>query len=333
MISGIQGPDPYAVPVARFTSVEMLIDRAAHGLLDRLPESRAGAFLAEFLVFGAKQAWASLFGALLLVAIVATRALYPDDALLARNDLLTILAVAIQIGMLVGRLETIGELRVILLFHIVGTVMELFKTDVGSWAYSPGGVLHLGAVPLFSGFMYAAVGSYMVRVVRLFDIRFERYPRRWLTAVVAVACYVNFFTHHYVVDVRWLLYAAIVVLYWPTVLEARVLRARLRLSVLVSFVLVALFIWIAENVATAGQAWIYPDQEDGWTPVSLAKLGSWILLMMISVVLVTWVYPPRPPDEPTSAPDGSAPAAPAATAAASGEAAAAGEAAGGTAPA
>jgi uncharacterized membrane protein YoaT (DUF817 family) len=346
------------VPVARFTSVEMLIDRAAHGLLDRLPESRAGALLAEFLVFGAKQAWASLFGALLLIAIVATRALYPDDAVLARNDLLTILAVLIQIGMLVGRLETIGELRVILLFHLVGTVMELFKTDVGSWTYSPGGVLHLGAVPLFSGFMYAAVGSYMVRVVRLFDIRFERYPRRWLTALVAVACYVNFFTHHYVVDVRWLLFAAIVVLYWPTVLEARVLRARLRLSVLVAFVLVALFIWIAENVATAGQAWIYPDQADGWTPVSLAKLGSWILLMMISVVLVTWVYPPQAPDvappdaaapaaapteaAPTEAapPDaaapggaGSAPAAPTAPAAASGEAAAAGEAAGGAAPA
>lgn len=285
----------------RFTPVELVIDRAAHRLLDRFPNSRAWAFLAEFLVFGAKQAWACLFGALLLAAIILTRLVYPDDAALDRNDLLTIIAVLIQIGMLAGRLETVGELRVILLFHVVGTVMELFKTDVGSWSYSSGGILHLGAVPLFSGFMYAAVGSYMVRVVRLFDIRFERYPRRWMTAVVAIACYMNFFTHHYVLDVRWLLFAAIVVLYWPAVLEARILRTRLRLSVLVSFVLVALFIWLAENIATAGQAWIYPDQEDGWTPVSLAKLGSWILLMMISVVLVTWVYPPEPPDAPAGA--------------------------------
>jgi uncharacterized membrane protein YoaT (DUF817 family) len=308
--------------VQRFTSVEVLIDRAAHRILDRFPDSRAWSFLAEFLVFGAKQAWACLFGALLLVAIIGTRAFYPDDALLARNDVLTIIAVLIQIGMLVGRLETVGELRVIVLFHVVGTVMELFKTDVGSWSYSPGGILHLGAVPLFSGFMYAAVGSYMVRVVRLFDIRFDRYPRRWLTAIVAIACYVNFFTHHYTVDVRWLLFAAIVVLYWPAVLEARVLRARRRLSVLVSFVLVALFIWIAENIATAGQAWIYPDQADGWTPVSLAKLGSWILLMMISVVLVTWVYPPKPPDVGVEAHSAAAAAAPAA--ASSGRAAAEG---------
>jgi uncharacterized membrane protein YoaT (DUF817 family) len=317
--------------MARFTSVESLLDGAAHRLLARLPDRPATAFVAELLVFGAKQAWASLFGALLLLAIVATRAIYPDDALLARNDLLTIVAVLIQIGMLVGRLETIGELRVILLFHVVGTVMELFKTDVGSWSYGAGGVLHLGAVPLFSGFMYAAVGSYMVRVVRLFDIRFERYPRRWLTALVAIACYLNFFTHHYVLDIRWVLFAAIVVLYWPSVLEARVWRARLRLPVLVGFVLVALFIWIAENVATAGQAWIYPDQADGWTPVSIAKLGSWLLLMMISVVLVTWVYPPQPPDDATAG--GSASAEPASAASAAGEppASAAGEAAEGTA--
>jgi uncharacterized membrane protein YoaT (DUF817 family) len=320
------------VPVPRFTPVEVLIDQAAHRLIARVPPTRGWTFVTEFLVFGAKQAWASLFGALLLVAIVATRVLYPDDGLLARNDVLTIIAVLIQIGMLVGRLETVGELRVILLFHLVGTVMELFKTDVGSWAYSPGGLLHLGAVPLFSGFMYAAVGSYMVRVVRLFDIRFERYPRCWLTALVAIACYLNFFTHHFVLDVRWALFAAIVVLYWPSVLEARVFRARLRLSVLVSFVLVALFIWVAENVATAGQAWVYPDQADGWTPVSLAKLGSWILLMMISVVLVTWVYPPEPPDR-TASPEEPESAASAASAApaATGGPAATGEPAGGAA--
>ena len=64
--------------------------------------------------------------------------------------------------------------------------MELFKTDMGSWSYAAEGVLRIGAVPLFSGFMYAAVGSYMVRVYRLFDLGFTRYPRRWLTAIVAV---------------------------------------------------------------------------------------------------------------------------------------------------
>jgi uncharacterized membrane protein YoaT (DUF817 family) len=287
--------------MARFTPVEELIDGFAHRLLDRAPPSRARAILLEVLVFGAKQAWAALFGALMLATLVATRLWYPDHAALDRNDLRTIIAVLVQIGMVLGRLETLRELRVIILFHVVGTIMELFKTDVGSWIYPPGGILHLGSVPLFSGFMYAAVGSYMVRVFRLFELRFDRYPPRWITAILAAAIYVNFFSHHFVVDLRAVLIAAVVVLYWPTAMEARVLRARIRMPILAAFVGVAFFIWIAENIGTGTGTWLYPAQENGWEPVGIAKLGSWFLLMMISVALVTWVYPPEPPELPVAA--------------------------------
>ena len=158
--------------------------------------------LIECAVFLFKQAWACVFGALLLVVIVAARLWYPDDAPLARNDALTLAAIAIQVGMLAFRLESGRELWVIVLFHLTGTAMELFKTDVGSWSYEAEGVLRIGAVPLFSGFMYAAVGSYMVRVYRLHDLRFARYPRIWPTTIVAVAIYVNFFSHHFIFDLR-----------------------------------------------------------------------------------------------------------------------------------
>jgi uncharacterized membrane protein YoaT (DUF817 family) len=286
--------------MARFTSVEQRIDDVAHRLLERAP-----AGLVEVLVFGAKQAWACLFGALLLGALILAHLFYPVHAALARNDALTIAAVLLQVLMLAARLETVGELRVILLFHVVGTVMELFKTDVGSWVYAADGVLRVGAVPLFTGFMYGAVGSYMVRVYRLFELRFERYPRRWITAVLAAAIYLNFFSHHVIVDLRPLLIAGIVALYWPTVLEARVFRARLRVPILLSFLGVAVFIWIAEQIGTGTATWVYPSQAEGWHPVSAAKVGSWFLLMMISVALVTWVYPPEPPEPepPDPAPD------------------------------
>jgi uncharacterized membrane protein YoaT (DUF817 family) len=280
----------------RFTPVEQAIDAAAHRWLDRSPHSGARARLAEFLVFGLKQGWACIFGAAMLVVLVATRLWYPDDAVLARNDFLVISAVVIQVLMVVFRLETLRELRVIVLFHIVGTGMELFKTEVGSWSYEGEGLLRLGAVPLFSGFMYAAVGSYMVRVYRLFDLRFERYPRRWITAIVATLIYVNFFSHHYLPDARWVLLAAIVVVYGRTMMQFTVFRSRFRMPLLLAFLLVAVFIWLAENIATWSNAWSYPDQVEGWHPVSVGKLGAWFLLMMISVVLVAWVYPPRPPD-------------------------------------
>ena len=282
--------------MGRYTSVEQAIDGYAHRFLDRAPLSGTRARLTEFVVFGLKQGWACIFGAAMLAVLVGTRLWYPDDAALARNDFLVLAAVAIQVIMVVARLETLRELRVIVIFHVVGTGMEIFKTDVGSWVYEGDGLLRIAGVPLYSGFMYAAVGSYMVRVYRMFDLRFERYPRRWITAVVAALIYANFFTHHYVADARWVLLAAVVLVFAPTMMQFTVFRSRFRMPLLVAFLLVAVFIWLAENIATWSNAWAYPDQVDGWHPVSVAKLGSWFLLMMISVVLVAWVYPPREPD-------------------------------------
>ena len=113
----------------------------------------------------------------MLALLLATHFLYPDEAAFARYDFLTLAALAIQVAMLLFRLETWEEAKVILIFHVVGTVMELFKTAHGSWIYPEESVLRIGGVPLFSGFMYAAVGSYIARVWRIFDFRFSTYPK------------------------------------------------------------------------------------------------------------------------------------------------------------
>jgi len=277
------------------TRLERRIDVAAHRFLADAPAEGARARLVEVGVFLLKQAWACLFGASLLVVIVAVRLWYPEDASLAPNDFLTLAAIAIQVIMVATRLETGRELWVIVLFHVTGTAMELFKTDMGSWMYAADGVLRIGGVPLFSGFMYAAVGSYMVRVYRLFDLGFTRYPRRWLTAIVAAAIYANFFTHHWIWDLRWVLLLAVVVLWARTTMYVRVWRKVIRMPLLAAFAGVAVFIYLAENIGTWAGAWAYPDQLDAWQPVSITKLVSWFLLMIISVVLVTFVYPPRTP--------------------------------------
>jgi uncharacterized membrane protein YoaT (DUF817 family) len=65
------------------------------------------------------------------------------------------------------------------------------------------------------------------------------------------------------------------------------------MPMLLGFVLVALFIWLAENLGTFANAWRYPSQADGWRPVGLAKLGSWYLLMLLSFVLVSTVHRPK----------------------------------------
>lgn len=80
----------------------------------------------------------------------------PAAAPLARYDFLVLFAVTVQGAMLTFHLETPAEAKVILAFHIVGTVMEIFKTHMGSWIYPEPGLLKIAGVPLFSGFMYAA---------------------------------------------------------------------------------------------------------------------------------------------------------------------------------
>lgn len=278
--------------VGQFTSLEARIDAAAHGVLARLPRGRLADGAVEFLVFGLKQAWACLFGGLMLGMILVTRLWWPEIGL-ARYDAWFLAALLIQIGMLAFRLETPSEAKVILIFHVVGTGMELFKTAAGSWIYPGEALFRLGGVPLFSGFMYACVGSYMARIQRIFDIRFSHYPPVWATVLLALAIYINFFSHHFIFDFRFVLFAVLGLLYFRSSMHYRVFRFRHRMPMLVAFLLVALFIWIGENIGTWSRAWIYPDQADGWSLVSWSKLGSWYLLMLISVVLVTLVHPPK----------------------------------------
>jgi len=255
--------------------------------------------LLEFIWFGLKQGWACLFGGLMLVLILGTFLWWPEDAPLDRYDFLVIGAVVIQALMLMTRLETRDEALTILLFHVAGTVMELFKTAHGSWVYPEESVLRIGAVPLFSGFMYAAVGSYIARVQRIFHIRVTGYPPIWTTWVLAAAIYVNFFAHHWVPDVRLVLFAATMLLFGRGWFYFTADRMRLKMPLLLGFGLVAVFIWFAENLGTLGRAWAYPGQASGWEMVSLAKLGSWFLLMIISVVMVSLVH--RPENEPARA--------------------------------
>jgi len=249
--------------------------------------------LFEFISFGIKQGWACLFGGLMLAMLVGTYLFYPADATLARYDFITLMAVGIQALMLLFKLETWEEARIILIFHIVGTVMEIFKTHMGSWIYPESSMLQVMGVPLFSGFMYACVGSYMARVWRIFDFRFDRFPPLKWQAALAVLAYINFFAHHYLPDIRWALFAGIILLYGRTMIWFKPDEAHRPMPLVIGLFLVAFFIWFAENLGTYARAWSYPGQEAGWHMVSIAKLGSWYLLMLISFVLVAWVHKPN----------------------------------------
>jgi uncharacterized membrane protein YoaT (DUF817 family) len=264
-------------------------------LENHVAQSRAQARLWEFGLFVFKQGWACLFGGIMLSLILLTKWLWPLHAPVARYDFLFLAAVAVQFALLVTRMESVREAKVILVFHVVGTCMELFKTSVGAWTYPERSFFHVGHVPLFSGFMYASVGSYLARVSRILDMRYTRYPARWTTAVLAGLIYANFFTHHYLPDIRWALFALLAILYGPTWVYYRPYQKYRRMPLLVGFCLVALFIWLAENIGTFAAVWVYPHQKHGWHLVRAGKFGAWLLLMVISFVLVSLVHSPQPP--------------------------------------
>lgn len=248
---------------------------------------------ASFWIFGLKQAWCAIFGGLMLGGVITTK--YVDLPLLTRYDWLFLWAIFIQLFLLLTKLEKPHEVLTIVLFHLVGLGMEIFKTSsaVGSWNYPGEAFFHVANVPLFSGFMYAAVGSYIARCWRLFHFRFTKYPPRWATIVLAVAIYINFFTHHYTYDIRYILFAVLFGLYFRTTIFYANNRKIRRMPLLLGLVLVSFFIWIGENIGTFTGAWLYPSQTSHWHLVSLHKLGAWLLLMVISFIMIEVMHHQR----------------------------------------
>jgi uncharacterized membrane protein YoaT (DUF817 family) len=185
--------------------------RLGDAMRTRLPRP-----IAELVMFTFKQAWACLFGALMLAGLIASDLIWQETWAMARYDALVIYAITLQALFLIFKLETLAEARVILLFHLTGTAMEIFKVNVGSWAYPEPAILKLWGIPMFSGFMYASVGSFIARVIRIFDMRFAPYPPLWMSFALGTAIYLNFFTHHYIWDLRYVLFALTIILFIRT---------------------------------------------------------------------------------------------------------------------
>src|SRR6185436_1689565 len=126
-------------------------------------------------------------------------------------------AVLMQVAMVwVFKMETVDELKVICLFHLLGTTMEIFKVHMGSWSYPGEAYSKVWGVPLYGGFMYASVASYITQSWRRLSVRLTNFPTAKINLVIGSLIYLNFFTHHFMYDFRYWLLAAVVLVYWRT---------------------------------------------------------------------------------------------------------------------
>jgi len=258
---------------------------------------RAAQGIHEFLVFGLKEAQSCVFaGSFLFLLAISGHVRIPG---LARYDFLFLSAIAIQLLLVALRLENWREVAVLSLFHLLGMGLELFKTShsVRSWSYPEHAFFHVRTVPLYSGFMYASVASYIMQAWRRFDLRLSHFPNFKLAVGVSVAIYANFFTNHYTVDIRWPLAAAVIILFWRTRVHFTTVRIERSMPVVLSFLLIGFFIWVAENIATFFGAWVYPHQAQQWAIVGPSKISSWMLLVIISFIIVAALKEIFPKDQ------------------------------------
>ena len=244
------------------------------------------AFIKEFWVFGLKEAASCVFAGTFLFLLGLSKLI--SIAGLARYDFLFLAAIAIQILLVAFRIESAREVAVLSLFHVIGMSLELFKTSpaIHSWSYPEPAIFRIATVPLYSGFMYAAIASYMMRAWHLFDLRVSRFPPLWLAVGLSTLIYANFFTNHYIPDLRLPLGTLVVVAFWRCRVHFRVIEAERSMPLVLSFALIGFFIWVAENIGTLFGAWVYPNQEKGWAIVGFGKISSWAMLIIISFIIV-----------------------------------------------
>lgn len=245
--------------------------------------------VSELFYFSIKEIQALIFPILFIFVLLISN--YVSIPGLYRYDFLFIFALLIQILLVVFKFETKDEAKTIFLFHIIGLCLEIFKThpSVGSWSYPEMGYLKIMGVPLYSGFMYASVGSYIARAWKLFKLELTDHPPYGLSLFICGLIYLNFFTNHFIQDLRMFLFVIIFAVYYKTKVYFTVREKQYKMPLIVSFILIGFFVWIAENIATFFGAWKYPGQIHAWEVVSFNKITSWFLLVIICFIVVAYL--------------------------------------------
>lgn len=257
--------------------------------------SKISSYIKEFIFFVTKNAQATVFGFFIVILIFLTKYISLFD--IHSYDLIFLAVVCFQVFLIFSKRESLKEFRVIILFHIVATIMELFKTSkaIGSWSYPmvESAFFVIATVPLFTGFLYSAVGSYISRSIQIFDMKFYEYPSKINSGLLALLIYINFFTHHFFYDMRYILFLGIVILFGKTKIYFTITERVRSIPFILAGFLAAFFVWLVENFSSYMGVWLYPNQVNTWQMVSVQKIGSWFLLLVVSFVLISLIHRDR----------------------------------------
>jgi uncharacterized membrane protein YoaT (DUF817 family) len=238
----------------------------------------------HFLIFIKQQALSCLFPVLVFTLLAISHFF---TGFICRYDFMLIGCIAIQVILFVLKIETGDEVIVICVFHLLGLIMELFKVHIGSWSYPEHAITKFFGVPLYSGFMYASVASYMCQAWRRFNLKLYSWPGHRIARVIGALIYLNFFSNHFITDVRYLIGLLILFFFRKAVVKFHIENRAYKMPVILSFLLIGFFIWLAENIATRLGAWKYAYQHETWAMVNSQKISSWAFLVIVSFIIIT----------------------------------------------
>ncbi|SDD92010.1 Uncharacterized membrane protein YoaT, DUF817 family [Mucilaginibacter pineti] len=230
-----------------------------------------------------QQALSCLFP-VLVFSMLALSHLFAN--ILPRYDFMLIACLSIQAIMYYTKIETKDEVLVICIFHLLGLLMELFKVHFGSWTYPELAYTKLLGVPLYSGFMYASVASYMCQAWRRLNLQILNWPSHNIARIIGALIYLNFFSNHFIIDVRYAIGLLIIYFFRRSVVVFYLDGKAYRMPTILSFLLIGFFIWLAENLATSLGAWKYAYQHNAWAMVNYQKISSWGFLVIVSFIIV-----------------------------------------------
>ncbi len=249
------------------------------------PEGENMFYVKQLLYFTYEQALSCLFPVVIFLTLALSKIISIPG--LYRYDFILIVCLLMQWIMYKTGLETKDELKVITVFHLIGLLLEIYKVHFGSWSYPEEAYSKVFGVPLYSGFMYASVASYICQAWRRLHLQMHHWPKAIFAIPLGAMIYFNFFTHHFLYDFRWVLTLILFIVFFRTFVEFSLRGVTYKMPLVLSFFLIGFFIWIAENIATFFGAWQYPNQRETWSLVHLSKISSWFLLVVISIMIVT----------------------------------------------
>lgn len=233
------------------------------------------------LDFLRRESISATFSLILLASIALTELIRVPGV--ARYDVLLVVGLVTQVSMVWGKMETWLDVLVMAIYHVLGLVLETYKVRHGSWSYPEPAFTKIGLVPLYSGFMYASVASYMSVAYRVFQLEFVGWPGKWWSGLALLIVYGQFFLPAPNLWVRAAVAGVVAVVYRRSWVHFDSGGHRLKMPLTVAFGLIGFFVWIAENWATHFRGWVYPNQADGWEPVHFGKVLSWSLMVVVSV--------------------------------------------------